>query len=83
MFLGGGHRVVCGILVPYPGIEPFPLLVKAWSPIHWKAREVRTETFDKRINIRLCKSWSYIYHHILLFLNNYSRKTFFPNKLFF
>ena len=39
--------------------------------------------FDKRINIRLCKSWSYIYHHILLFLNNYSRKTFFPNKLFF
>ena len=83
MFFGGGHRAVCGILVPYPEIEPFPLLVKAWSSNHWTIREVRTETFDKRINIRLCKSWSYIYHHILLFLNNYSRKTFFPNKLFF
>ena len=72
----------CRILVPCPGIEPVPLLVKAWSPNHWTAREVRTETFDKSINIRPCKSWSYIYHHTLLFQNNYSHKTFLPNKLF-
>ena len=48
MFLGGGHHAVCGILVPWPGIELVPLLVKAWSPIPWKAIEVRTETFEKK-----------------------------------
>ena len=28
-----------GILVPWPGIEPRPLAVKARSPNHWTARE--------------------------------------------
>jgi len=82
MVLGAGHHAVCGILVPWPGIEPVPILVKAWSPNHWTARAGMTETFDKSINISLCKSWSYIYHHSLVFINNYSRKTFFPIKLF-
>ena len=56
--------------------------MKAWSPHPWTAREVRTETFDTSINIRLSKSWSYIDHHPLVFLNNYSRKTFFPKIIF-
>ena len=30
----------CGILVPWPGIEPVPPAVKAWSLNHWTAREV-------------------------------------------
>ena len=29
----------CGILVPWPGIEPRPLAVKSLSPNHWNARE--------------------------------------------
>ena len=31
--------VTCGILAPWPGIEPRPLAVKAQSPNHWDARE--------------------------------------------
>ena len=63
-------------------MEPAAPAVEAWSPNHWTAREVRVETFDTSIIIRLSKSWSYIYHHPLVFLNNYSHKTFFPNKLY-
>ena len=33
------HHEVCRILVPRPGIEPWPLAVKAPSPNHWTARE--------------------------------------------
>ena len=29
----------CGILVPWPGIEPAPSAVEVWSPNHWTARE--------------------------------------------
>ena len=29
----------CEILVSWPGIKPMPSAVKAWSPIHWTARE--------------------------------------------
>ena len=32
-------HVACGILVPQPGIEPWPLTVKVPSPNHWTARE--------------------------------------------
>ena len=28
-----------GILVPLPGIEPWPSAVKAWSPKHWTTKE--------------------------------------------
>ena len=31
--------VACGILVPWPGIEPGPPAVEAWSTNHWTARE--------------------------------------------
>ena len=34
-----GH-IVCGILVPQPGIEPVSSTLEAWSPNHWMAREV-------------------------------------------
>ena len=33
------HFTTCGILVPQPGIEPMPLVVRARSPNHWTARE--------------------------------------------
>ena len=33
------HCVSCGILVPQPGVEPTPLVVKAQSPNPWIARE--------------------------------------------
>ena len=32
--------MVCGILVPWPGIEPGPPAFKAWSLSHWTTREV-------------------------------------------
>ena len=31
--------MACGVLVPWPGIEPRPLEVKSWSPNHGTARE--------------------------------------------
>ena len=33
------HLAPCGSLVPRPGIEPGPLVVKGPSPNHWTARE--------------------------------------------
>ena len=34
------HNVACGILVPWPGIEPEPLGLKVWSPNHWTTGEL-------------------------------------------
>ena len=33
------HRAACGVLVPWPGIEPVPSAVKAWGPNHWTANK--------------------------------------------
>ena len=33
------HCMACGILVPWPGIEPGPAAVKAQSPNYWATRE--------------------------------------------
>ena len=38
-------RRACGILVPWPGIEPVPSAVKAQSPNHWTAREFLIDCF--------------------------------------
>ena len=41
LFVFWPHWAACGILVPWPGIEPVPPAVEAWSLInHWTAREV-------------------------------------------
>ena len=37
--------MVCGILVPWQGIEPVPPAVEAQSPNHWTAREVPANSF--------------------------------------
>ena len=37
--------VACRLLVPWPGIEPVPLAVVAWSLNHWTVREAPTFTF--------------------------------------
>ena len=33
--------MACGILVPWPGIEPVPPKVGAWSLNHWTTKEVQ------------------------------------------
>ena len=33
-------HLACGILVPWPGIEPAPLALKVWGPNHWNTREI-------------------------------------------
>ena len=33
------HHAAWGVLVPWPGIEPVPSAVKAWSPNHWTANK--------------------------------------------
>ena len=33
------HHLVCAFLVPWPGIKPRPVAVKARSPDHWASRE--------------------------------------------
>ena len=33
-------RMACGILVPWPGIDPAHSAVEAWSLNHWTAREL-------------------------------------------
>ena len=33
------HHAACGILVPWPGIEPLPWQWKTQSPNHWTTRE--------------------------------------------
>ena len=39
------YCVVCGILVPWPGIEPGPLAMKVLTPNHWITREVLSHFF--------------------------------------
>ena len=39
IFFVGLFCVTYGILVPWPGIEPRPLAVKAWHLSHWIARK--------------------------------------------
>ena len=39
------HHTACGILIPWPGIEPGPLAVNAWSPNHWTTRELPSIMF--------------------------------------
>ena len=33
------HHEACEIVIPWPGIEPRPLAMKAPSPNHWTARK--------------------------------------------
>ena len=43
LFLFFGHTA-CGILVPWPGIEPVPPVVEVQSLNYWAAREVPKNT---------------------------------------
>ena len=45
------HHAACGILVPWPGIEPMPLAVEAWSLTHWTTREVPSLLFSQPVNV--------------------------------
>ena len=37
----------CGILVPWPGIEPAPSALEVWRVNHWTAREVLEQSWIK------------------------------------
>ena len=39
IFFSRSCRTACRILVPWPGIEPWPSVMRAWSPNHWTTRE--------------------------------------------
>ena len=39
IYLFRPYYMACGILVPWPGIEPAPLALEAWSLNHWATRE--------------------------------------------
>ena len=57
--------MACGILVPWPGIEPAPLAVEAQSLNHFTAREVpQTVEFLKRWEYQtsLPASWETCMH---------------------
>ena len=40
------HCMACGILVPWPGINPVPPAVESWSPNHWTTREFLGKSFN-------------------------------------
>ena len=44
------HHVVCGILVPRPGIESGSLSVQTPNPNHWMAREFPKSSFSRCVS---------------------------------
>ena len=53
------HHVACGILAPWPGIEPMPPAVEERSPNHWTAKEVPVMAFFNLLfNVILSKEKS-------------------------
>ena len=46
----------CGVLVPWPGIEPVPHAVEAWSPDHWATSEL------PRLCMLKCIIWLFLAH---------------------
>ena len=53
------HHVACGILVPWPGMEPAPLAVKVQSLNHWTTRQFPSLVFMKT-HVILLSLLSYI-----------------------
>ena len=39
-FIFWSCHVVCGVLVPWPGMEPIPAALEAQSLNHWTSKEV-------------------------------------------
>ena len=65
------HLAECGILVPWPGLEPVPPAVEAQSLNHWTARDAPLLLFKckkkKKINRKLFKVhnvWSYLFYAV-------------------
>ena len=53
-------HTACGILVPWPGVEPLPPAVEAWSPNHWTTREApRTSLLLLPDLLFICPSSTY------------------------
>ena len=50
LFIFWPHLTACGILLPWPGIEPGPTAVNALSLNHWTTREFpRSDLLDDRV----------------------------------
>ena len=63
-------HVDCGILVLQPGIKPWPLAVRAWSPDHWAAREFPKVSFFDSGNLKIMKQLCHSKNdHVLLLWN--------------
>ena len=63
-------RAACGVLVPWPGIEPAPPAVEAWSLNHWGTREV--PIFCILISCIFPKVlYKYLYKYIYKYLYKY------------
>ena len=50
-------HVACGILVPWPGIEPMPPAMEAWNLNHWTIREVPDHPLNLKVLLGL-HPWS-------------------------
>ena len=72
VFIFFGCHVAFGMTVPWPGIEPVPPAVEAWSFNHWTAREVpifcflkfsfifrklRHNNIEHRVSLRCTTCW--------------------------
>ena len=55
------HHVACGILGPWPGIEPRPLAVRVMSPNHWTARGFPAFAFWLLLYHMPCSLWEYLF----------------------
>ena len=56
----------CGILIPWPGIEPMPSAVKVQNPNHWTAREFPILTILYNSVILIAFIMLNSYHHYLV-----------------
>ena len=73
---GGAYYTTCGILVPWPGIEPLTPAVNAQSPNHWTAREFPLSIISiiylsiYLSSIYLLGTWFSFNHEIDIFLSS-------------
>ena len=59
------HHIAWGILVPWPGVEPTPSAVEAWSFNHWTSKEVQDAWFlllavNKTLWVQPCHFWQVV-----------------------
>ena len=77
-------HATCGILVPWPGMEPVPTVLETWSLNHWTAREVpktlifKTQILDPRAASNVFYMPENFFFPNCTYLLNYSLKLTHP-----